>query len=187
MEAKSRRSYPKKIIIPPKMALGPFSAELATDNSLPSIELCIKAAADYFSHTQPRQSAGNIANDRLAEALADANRALYVLEDKNNQKAGLLELAIHTPQYQEATIILLVLGQKWRGWGWGRDAVLSLLVFLKQAGIEHLCLGVAPNQSEAAEFWLSLGFWEVGEEEGVRLFEYPLVSREIGPPSKECQ
>ena len=83
------------------------------------------------------------------------------------------ELGVREQQV-EATVALLVLGQRRRGLGLGREVAEALFCELAEAGFERVRLGVSRGEADAARFWRAVGMWPCGVEEGVRLFERPL-------------
>jgi ribosomal protein S18 acetylase RimI-like enzyme len=157
-----------------RLLLGRLIARRAGANSLPRVAEGLRGAVDYFERTEHERSPERLATRLLAEALADAARRLFVLEDEKKQPVGLLDLALDTPCPREATVALLVLSRQRRGLGLGREVAETLFDALGEAGYERVRLGVAPGEREAADFWNAVGMWPCGEEGGVRLFERPL-------------
>lgn len=157
-----------------RFPLGRLVAVRADDSAFPKIVACVRGAFDYFRRTSRERSAQRLAADRLAEALADTTRRLFVLEDAAGVPAGLLELALGTPHPSDVTVALLLIDQKLRGQGLGREVAEALYATLARAGFCRMRLGVARGEDEAAHFWASVGMWECGNDDGVRLFERPL-------------
>ena len=156
------------------LALGSLTAVPAGEDSLPRVAACVRGALDYFRRAGGEISPDRLAADQLAEALADDSRRLFVLEDEGHQPVGLLELVLDTPGPQEATVALLVLSQRRRGLGLGREVAQALFATLADQGCQRVRLGVARGELDAARFWAAVGMWPSGEEGGVRLFERPL-------------
>ena len=153
----------------------PAGASLAGERDLPRLTSCVRACRDYFSRASHERSAERIAAQLLSDALADASRRLFLLEDEQREPLGLLDLALDAPVPGEATLALLVLLPHRRGLGLGRETAQAFFAALAEAGYRRVRLGVARGESEAAHFWAALGMWECGEDGGVRLFEMPLT------------
>lgn len=159
-----------------RLSLGRFAAVPAGSGSLTELEACVRGAADYFRRTGRREEPARVAGDRLAEALADGKRRLFVLrpEEGVGEPSGLLELALDSPHRGEVTLVLLLLSRGLRRRGLGGEIARALFPRLAQAGFSRLHLGVAEGESGAAAFWESLGMWPSGRSGGVRLYELPL-------------
>ncbi|MBI5548461.1 MAG: GNAT family N-acetyltransferase [Deltaproteobacteria bacterium] len=157
-----------------RLPLGQLVAVLADEASFEQVTTGVRGALDYFQRTERDGSAAHIAAERLGEALADPSRQLYVLEDPAKGPVGMLDLALNAPTPGEATLALLVLDQRRRGQGIGREIVETLFAALAAAGFERVRLGVAPGETQAAHFWSAVGMWPCGEDRGVKLFERPL-------------
>lgn len=159
-----------------RLELGPLLASAAGEDALSSVESCVRAAIDYFRRTDGSAPAGRIALDRLAEALADEGRRLFVLAPPGQRPCGLLELVLECPEPGEITLALLVFAQEVRGRGLGGELVRDLFAHLRRCGYRTLRLGVAADEDGAARFWSSVGLTECGRTGGVRLFELALGS-----------
>jgi GNAT superfamily N-acetyltransferase len=156
------------------LVFGSLAAIRVDDARLPSVVSCVRACRDYFARTSPRRSMESIAEHLAWDALADPLRRLFVIEEARGIPIGLLDLALDIPVPDEATVRLLVLEPGHRGLGFGREIAEGTFWALGRAGYKRVRLGVARGESEAAHFWASIGLWEYGEEDGVRLFEKPL-------------
>ena len=167
-----RKSAPARL--PGRLCVGGLTAVLADEGALTRVAACVRGAADYFRRADHDRSPDRIAAEALAEALADDQRLLFVLEDAASEPVGLLDLALDAPAPQEVTIALLGLARHRRGLGLGREVVEGLFAALDAAGFERVRLGVAPGEAQAAGFWAAVGMWPCGEDGGVRLFERPL-------------
>lgn len=157
-----------------RLPLGPLVALRADDAALERVTACARLASDYFQRAWRERSAERVAARLLGEALADASRRLFVLEDAEHAPVGLLDLALNSPGPGEATVALLVLDRGVRRRGLGREVVECLFAALAEAGFDRVQLGVAPGERDAARFWSAVGMWPAGVDEGVRLFERPL-------------
>ncbi len=162
-----------------QLALGNLIALPARESSLAAVERCVKGAADYFKRTEGARPAKELAAERLFDALADDQRRLFVVarNDEAKSPVGILDLAMDTPHRGEVTLALLAIVQSERGKGVGREVAEALFGVLAAQGYQTVKLGVAPGEDGAAAFWSSLGMWEQGEDEGVRLFELGLARR----------
>ena len=172
-----------------KLPLGRFLAVPASEGSLARITACVRLSLDYFRRTEQERSPDRLALNRLGDVLADPTRRLYLLEDGGEDPAGLLDLALDTPEPGAVTLALLVLARTRRGRGEGREIAEAAFDLLARAGYRRLHLGVAPGEDQAARFWVAVGLWERGEEDGVRLFERPLGADpqdEASPPDARC-
>jgi len=165
-----------KVELQSPMQLGPLRATAAGEDAAAAVEGCVRAALDYFRRADGSGSPERIAHDRLAEALADDTRRLFLLAPGDAAPCGLLELALDWPEPGEVTLALLVLAGSERGRGLGRELMRDLLALLRYSGYRTLRLGVAPGEEAAARFWSSLGLSEYGPSKGVRLFELSLES-----------
>ena len=157
------------------LALGRLVAMPAgEDTPLERVGACVEGAFDYFRRNHREHRGERLAAELLSEALSDDLRRLFVLEDAAGTPAGLLDLALDSPGPGEATVALLVLDQRRRGLGLGREVAEALFAELADAGFDRVRLGVAPGENDAARFWRAVGMWPCGVEQGVRLFERPL-------------
>lgn len=157
-----------------RLELGSLLATAAGEGALASVERCVRAAIDYFRRADGSAPAGRIALDHLAEALADDARRLFVLSPAGDKPCGLLELVLDCPEPGEITLALLVFAREVRGRGLGRELCRDLFAQLRECGYRTLRLGVAADEDAAARFWSSVGLFECGRAEGVRLFELAL-------------
>ncbi len=166
----------KKGELQSSLQLGPLRATAAGENAAAAVEYCVRAALDYFRRTDGSSTPERIAHDRLAEALADDARRLFVLTPPDGPPCGLLDLALDWPEPGEVTLALLVLAHQERGRGLGREVVGDLIALLRNSGYRTLRLGVAPGEEAAARFWSSVGLSVYGRSKGVHLFELSLES-----------
>ncbi len=143
----------------------------ADDVDPAEVQRCLEASNDYFRAAEGREVGPNDALDLCGEADADASRLVFLLRDRGTRAAvGVVDLALDHPTRGEATLALLLLVPSARRRGLGREVAAATVEALRSLGFRAVRLGVRRGAAGAAEFWASLGFDEIGDEDGVREF-----------------
>lgn len=154
-----------------QLALHLGTARTLALEDAPALQALLGRCAGYFRTADGRAPAKSAALERIADSLGDEHLRLWGLWLPGRAElSGLLELRLHEPSAEEATVVLLLVDPASRRRGLGRDAVESLCRALGDEGFSALHLGVQAHEHGARAFWESLGFAAQSEERGITNF-----------------
>ncbi len=153
-----------------------LSAVPATRQRSAELQACLDGAPGYFEQTQGAPAPPDAAVRLLAEAEADPERRVLLLEPgPGGPPLGVLDLYLHQPEPGVAHVGLLLLREAAQGRGLGREVVEGLSRALAAAGFAELRASVADETPGAREFWERVGFAPAGRlERGVTVYARPL-------------
>ncbi len=140
------------------------------------LQACLDGTPGYFEQLEGEPAAADAAERLLADAEADPERQVFLLEPRQGGAAlGVLDLYLNQPEPGIAHVGLLLLREAVQGWGLGREVVAGLSAGLAAAGFTALRASVADETPGAREFWERLGFEPAGRlDRGVTVYEKPL-------------
>ncbi len=153
-----------------------FRAVPAMRQRAPELQACLDGAPGYFEQLEGAPAAPQAAARLLADAEADPDRRVFLLEPRQGgPPLGLLDLYLHQPEPLVAHVGLLLLREAVQGRGLGREVVEGLSRALAAAGFTELRASVTDETLGAREFWERLGFAPAGRlERGVTVYELRL-------------
>lgn len=159
---------------------GPRLRSVQADrNHVSALQACLDGAPDYYRRTEGRPAGPSAAADLLADAEADPDRRVYLIEPRAGGPAvGVLDLHLDYPEPGTAHIGLLLFRESSQGMGYGKEIAAAVETALARAGYRALRLSVTDENQDARDFWSRVGFAEVGRlDRGVTVYEKPLGAR----------
>jgi ribosomal protein S18 acetylase RimI-like enzyme len=148
-------------------------ARRAAEAQVAQLQSCLDAAPDYFVETEGRAADPDAAARLIADAEADPQRRVFLLEARRGGAAmGLLDLMADYPEPGVAHVVLLLLRDGCRGMGYGREVMEALEAALAIAGCSAVRLSVVDENVGAHAFWTRLGYGAAGRlDGGVTVYE----------------
>ncbi|HYG68657.1 MAG TPA: GNAT family N-acetyltransferase [Anaeromyxobacteraceae bacterium] len=164
----------------------------ATRADTAALQACLDAAPDYFVRTEGAPARDDEAAQRLDDAEADDQRALYLIlprarksvrpepvEGRTDERArcavGVLDLHLGFPEPDAVHVGLLLFREPCQGLGYGREVVTALEGAAAVAGWAAVRLSVGDENPDARTFWERLGYAVAGRiDRGVTVLEKAL-------------
>lgn len=104
-------------------------------------------------------SATSFCNEELLKnALNDANVHVYVIRDEGHIVATGTLCIKHTLEFTIADIESVVVSSQYRGRGYGKDLVMTMIEAAKSLNVHHIQLTSNPNRVVANQLYQDLGF-----------------------------
>jgi GNAT superfamily N-acetyltransferase len=148
-------------------------AVIATPDLVPQIQACFEGAPDYFARTEGGPPGPDAAARLVADGEGDDLRRIYALVPiVGGPAVGVLDVYLHHPEPGVAHVALLLLRESCQGLGYGKETTATLEDALVRCGYRTLRLSVGDETPEARDFWVRIGFAEIGRlGRGVTVFE----------------
>ncbi len=141
-----------------------LEARPVADHDAPELQRVLAAAPAYHELTDGEPARPGAALALLSDALADADRRLFLLwPAAGGAAAGVVDVQLHWPDPGAAHVRLLLLREDLQGRGLGREAALGLEEALRREGFLALRLSVTGENAAARAFWERVGYGAVEE------------------------